>query len=115
MRPASAGAEAVARDTVRVVVAHASDDSLAATPAAGARIAHRGLLRADRLQHATLAFALSSGAGSAGARRPAAFAFTIALGTAKEARDVRHGGFDPVDLAADAIGAALGAWVAARR
>ncbi len=115
--PSRAAAEsaAVARDTVRVVVAHEPGDLLAAPSAYGVRTGSRGLWRSDRLQHATLAFALASGAGSAGARRPEAFAITIALGTAKEARDARQGGFDPVDLAADAIGAALGAWIAARR
>lgn len=111
---AATAAAAVAHDTVHVVVAHEPGDTLAAPSAHGVRTGSRGLWRADRLQHATLAFALASGAGSAGARRPAAFAITLALGTAKEARDARHGGFDPVDLAADAIGAALGAWIAAR-
>lgn len=75
----------------------------------------RGLLRADRLQHASLSFTLAASAGLGGRSRAEAFGFTLALGLAKELHDGRSGRFDPVDLAADVLGAALGAWAAARR
>jgi len=111
-RTASAAPTALANDTARVVVAAAAADSLTRTVAPATSPAHSGLLRADRLQHATLSLAIASGARSAGARRPAAFAITLAVGAAKETRDVGRGGFDAVDLVADALGAALGAWLA---
>jgi hypothetical protein len=40
---------------------------------------------------------------------PSAAASALTLGLIKEIRDHRHGGFDPVDLVADAAGAALAA------
>ena len=68
-----------------------------------------GLLRSDRLEHASLAFTLGLGVGLL-SRQPAAAAGTArGLGLAKELRDSRDTGFDPVDLAADAIGAGLAA------
>lgn len=73
-----------------------------------------GLARPDRLQHASLSFTLSAGTGLAGGTRTQAFALALGLGTLKELWDRRHGGFDPVDLSADAIGAALGARAAGR-
>ncbi len=80
-----------------------------APPPPSVRAWQTGLLRADRLEHASLSFTLGLGVGLL-ARRPAAGAASaLALGLAKEARDRRHGGFDPVDLAADAIGAGLAA------
>jgi hypothetical protein len=74
-----------------------------------------GLARPDRLKHASLAFTIASGTGLAGGTRRQAFALSLGLGTLKELWDRRHGGFDPLDLTADAIGAALGARASAGR
>lgn len=84
-------------------------DSLAAYPPPHVRAWQVGLVRADRLQHASLSFALAAGATLAGCRPGASFAGALALGFAKELWDARSSGFDPTDLAADAAGAALGA------
>jgi hypothetical protein len=96
-----ARAEAVA-DTLRV-------------PPARIRAWQLGLARPDRLEHASLSFTLAAGAGLAGGTRTNAFLLSLGLGTLKELRDRHHGGFDPIDLAADALGAALGARAAGRR
>lgn len=72
-----------------------------------------GLLRGDRLQHASLSFALGA-AWTLAFRDAAAGAGTaLALGALKELWDARRGGADGVDLVADALGATLGA-IAAR-
>ena len=68
-----------------------------------------GLLRSDRLEHVSFAFTLGLGVGLLSRQPAAAAASALSLGLAKEVRDRRHGGFDPVDLAADAIGAGLSA------
>ena len=94
--------------------ARPGDDSLRG-PAARIRAWQVGLARPDRLQHASLSFTLAAGAGLAGGTRREAFLLTLGLGTVKELRDRRHGGFDPVDLTAGAIGAALGARAGAGR
>ncbi len=87
-------------------------DSAVVLPAAPVRAWTSGALRADRLQHASLALTIGLAAGLA-SRRPALAAGTAsALGVLKELRDRRRGGrFDAGDLAADAIGAALAAWL----
>lgn len=90
-------------------------DTLLRGLAAGDRAGVRGLLRADRLQHGSLSFTLAASAGLGGRSRAEALACTLALGLVKELHDGRHGRFDPVDLAADLVGATLGAWAAARR
>ncbi len=74
-----------------------------------------GLARPDRLEHASLSFTLAAGTGLAGGTRTNAFLLSLGLGTLKELRDRHHGGFDPVDLTADALGAALGVRAAGRR
>jgi hypothetical protein len=84
-------------------------------PAARVRAWQLGLARPDRLQHASLSFTLAAGTGLAGGSRRNAFLIVAGLGALKELRDRRHGGFDPMDLTADAVGAALGARAAARR
>jgi hypothetical protein len=68
-----------------------------------------GLLRPDRLEHASFAFTLGLGVGFLSRQPTSAAASALALGLAKEIHDRRHGGFDPVDLVADAIGAGLAA------
>ncbi len=82
-------------------------DSLALPPPA-VRAWQAGT-RPDRLQHAALAFTLGLGTGLASRRPGVALATGCGLGLLKEIRDTRHGGFDAVDLAADAAGAALSA------
>ena len=69
-----------------------------------------GLVRGDRLEHASLSFALTSAFTIATRNRGVAVASTLALGLAKELWDGRHTVFDPVDLAADAVGTGLAAW-----
>lgn len=64
-----------------------------------------GLLRPDRLEHASFAFTLGLGVGLLSRQPASGAAGAFALGLAKELRDRHHGGFDPVDLSADAIGA----------
>lgn len=66
-------------------------------------------VRADRWQHASLAFALTAGAGAAGVEPAPAALGALALGVAKELLDARTGRFDLGDLAADAAGALLAA------
>jgi hypothetical protein len=80
-----------------------------ALPPPSVRAWQTGLLRPDRLEHASFAFTLGLGVGLLSRRPAGAAASALTLGLAKEIRDRRRGGFDPVDLAADAIGAALAA------
>jgi hypothetical protein len=68
-----------------------------------------GLLRPDRLEHASLAFTFGLGVGLLSRQPVSAAASALTLGLAKEVHDRRRGGFDPVDLAADAIGAGFSA------
>jgi hypothetical protein len=69
-----------------------------------------GALRPDRLQHASLSFALGLGAGLATDSPAASAGFALSLGVAKELVDAGGSGFDAADLLADAAGAALAAW-----
>lgn len=85
-------------------------DSSPAADSARVRAWQTGALRPDRLQHASLSFALGLGAGLAADSPAAGASFALALGIAKEAADRRTGAFDFGDLAADAAGAALAAW-----
>ena len=78
-------------------------------PAASVRAWQTGVLRPDRLQHASFTFTLGLGIGLLTKRPAAAAAGAFTIGLAKEVRDRGHGGFDPVDLLADAIGAGLAA------
>lgn len=75
-------------------------------PPPGVRAWQTGLLRADRLEHASLAFTIGLGAGLATKKPAAAFAVPATLGLGKEIADRRGSGFDLVDLAADLVGAA---------
>ncbi len=68
-----------------------------------------GLLRPDRLQHASLSATLALGIGLATRRAGAGLAGALTLGLAKEVWDRHRSGFDIVDLTADALGAAAGA------
>ena len=113
--PPVAQSAAPAADTLALAPAPSPDSARPASVRTSMHSWQTGLLRTDRLQHASLSFTLAAGAGLAGASRARAFALTFALGTAKEVHDGRHGRFDVVDLAADAVGAALGALASARR
>jgi hypothetical protein len=89
--------------------ASAPADSAAVLPPPRVRAWQLGLARPDRLQHASLSFALAAAATLASGRPRASFAGALALGLAKELWDAHVTAFDPADLAADAAGAALGA------
>ena len=80
-----------------------------ALPPPAVRAWQTGLLRSDRLEHASFAFTLGLGVGLLSRQPASAAASAFALGLAKETRDRSHGGFDCVDLAADVIGATLAA------
>lgn len=65
-----------------------------------------GLLRPDRIEHASLAFTIGLGTGLATRKPAAAILVPATLGFGKEIADRRGTGFDIVDLAADLLGAA---------
>ena len=68
-----------------------------------------GLLRADRLQHLSLAFTVGLGTGLVTREPASAAGVALGLGLSKEIRDRRHTRFDRLDLLADAVGATLAA------
>jgi hypothetical protein len=80
-----------------------------AFPDSSVRRWQTGLVRADRLEHASLAFSSGLAVGVVSRRPVAAAAGALALGLAKEVYDRRRTSFDRGDLLADAIGAALAA------
>ena len=84
-----------------------------AFPDSSVRRWQTGLLRADRLEHASLAFSSGLALGVLTRQPAAAAAGAFALGFAKEVYDRRRTAFDRGDLLADAVGAALAAIVAA--
>lgn len=98
-----------------VAVAAPADSSAAAPgwPNPRVRSWQTGAVRPDRLQHASLSFALAAAATAVGGREGAAFAGTLLLGVGKEAWDARGSRFDTGDLAADLAGAAFGTWAGA--
>ena len=78
-------------------------------PPAQVRAWQTGMLRPDRLAHASLSLSAGLSIGLL-TRRPASAGGVVALGIAKELWDRRRGrGFDWVDLAADVVGAGLAA------
>lgn len=89
--------------------ARAADDGAPALPGPRWRAFQTGVLRADRLQHASLAFTIGLGAGVAGREPAGAFAAAAGLGLVKELADARADRFDWVDLAVDVAGAGLAA------
>jgi hypothetical protein len=103
------GADSLATpDTLAVADSSAARAPLAAFPPAGVRAWQVGLLRADRMQHMGLSFALTTALIILTRDRGAAAAATVSLGLAKELWDRRgSSGFDPIDLAADAAGIGL--------
>ena len=66
-----------------------------------------GLVRPDRLEHASLAFTAGLAAGVLTREPSAAVGGALVLGLGKELWDRHRSGFDPGDLAADAVGAVL--------
>ena len=82
-------------------------DSLATFPTPRVRAWQMGPLRPDRMEHASLSFALASAFTVALRDRAGSAALTLALGAGKELWDSRHGGADLADLAADAVGIGL--------
>jgi hypothetical protein len=69
-----------------------------------------GLLRPDRIQHASLSLTVGLAVGLL-TRRPALAAGSgIALGLAKELYDIRGSGFDVLDLCADTVGSGAAAY-----
>jgi uncharacterized protein YfiM (DUF2279 family) len=78
-------------------------------PPPSVRAWQTGMLRADRLQHASLALTLALSTGVASRSNAAAFATGFTLGLMKELWDMRRSHFDWVDLIADTGGAAAGA------
>lgn len=81
---------------------------LAAWPESAVRAWQAGMLRPDRVQHASVSFTLAAALLLATRSRTASAAGTLALGIGKELWDTRSAsGFDPVDLAADGVGITL--------
>jgi hypothetical protein len=95
-------------DSLAATESSAAPAPLAAFPPARVRAWQVGLVRADRLQHLSLSFAITS-ALIILTRDPGVAAGTsLTLGLAKELWDRRgSSGFDPIDLAADATGTGL--------
>jgi len=84
-------------------------ESAPAFPEPRVRQWQTGLLRADRLQHASLSLTTSLSIGLATREPVAGAGGVMALGILKELWDMRRTRFDPVDLAADGLGAGIGA------
>jgi len=90
-------------------------DSVVAFPPPRVRAWQVGLARGDRLEHASLSFAIASAMIIATRDRTAGAATAFAMGLGKEIWDGRRGHFDPVDLAADAVGVMLATVLVAPR
>ena len=78
-------------------------------PSPEVRAWQTGLLRPDRIQHASLAMTLGLSVGVPSRSPAASFATGFMLGLAKEFWDARHDRFDVWDLVADTGGAAASA------
>jgi len=101
---------AVVGDTTRAndtLAPAAKRDSVTKFPPPRVRGWQVGLVRPDRMEHASLSFALTSALIIVTRNRPASAATAFAFGIGKELWDQRTGSFDPVDLTADAVGVAL--------
>ena len=93
--------------TDSVTTAAVRSDSMVSFPAPRVRAWQVGLVRGDRMEHASLSFALTSALIIVTRNRAASAATAFAFGIGKELWDQRTGSFDPVDLSADAVGVAL--------
>lgn len=78
-----------------------------AMDATEARAWQTGLIAPDKLAHVSLSFTGGLAIGVLSREPGLAVGGALALGFAKELRDRGHSGFDPGDLAADAVGALL--------
>ena len=96
---------AAADDTLAATVAR--QDSVTRFPPPRVRGWQVGLVRPDRMEHASLSFALASALIIATRNRAAGAATAFAFGIGKELWDRRTSEFDPVDLTADAVGVTL--------
>jgi len=99
-----------------VAVASADDAPRTVAPAVPfptpeVRAWQTGLIRPDRIQHASFAMTLGLSAGLPSRSPAAAFATGFVLGLAKEFWDARRDHFDPWDLLADTAGAAASATI----
>ncbi|HXJ70585.1 MAG TPA: hypothetical protein VNM39_16900 [Verrucomicrobiae bacterium] len=90
-----------------IVAPAARADSLVSFPPPRVRAWQVGLVRGDRIEHASLSFALTSALIIITRNRPASAATALAFGVGKELWDQRTSRFDPVDLTADAVGVGL--------
>jgi hypothetical protein len=90
-----------------IVAPAARDDSLVSFPPPRVRAWQVGLVRGDRMEHASLSFALTSALIIVTRNRAASAATALAFGVGKELWDQRTSRFDPVDLTADAVGVGL--------
>ena len=97
-----------AADTLATPSAPATP-AFAAFPPPRVRAWQVSLARGDRLQHASLSFALATTFTLLARDRGVGAGVALALGVGKEAWDERGDRFDPVDLTADALGVALAA------
>jgi hypothetical protein len=82
-------------------------DSIVSFPPPRVRAWQVGLVRGDRMEHASLSFALTSALIIVTRNRAASAAAALAFGVGKELWDQRTSRFDPVDLTADAVGVGL--------
>ena len=105
LAPVADSARALAPDSIAAIAPR--PDSIVAFPSPRVRAWQVGLVRGDRLEHASLSFALTSALIIATRNRPASAATALAFGVGKELWDRRTSRFDPVDLAADAVGVGL--------
>jgi hypothetical protein len=90
-------------------------DSIVSFPPPRVRAWQVGLVRGDRLEHASLSFALASALIIVTRNRVAGATTAFAFGFGKELWDGHQGHFDPVDLGADAVGVALATVLVAPR
>jgi len=87
--------------------ASAPDSIVVSFPPPRVRAWQVGLVRGDRIEHASLSFALTSALIIVTRSRAAGAATALAFGVGKELWDQRTSRFDPVDLTADAVGVGL--------
>jgi len=90
-----------------IVAPAARADSVVSFPPPRVRAWQVGLVRGDRMEHASLSFALTSALIIVTRNRAASAATALAFGVGKELWDQRTSRFDPVDLTADAVGVGL--------
>jgi len=90
-----------------IVAPAARADSIVSFPPPRVRAWQVGLVRGDRMEHASLSLALTSALIIVTRNRAASAATALAFGVGKELWDQRTSRFDPVDLTADAVGVGL--------